>query len=192
MTSTIASCRGPLLAGSTLYLCGSASRPGKGAPGSVELVEIPTPNGTSDNTILFRSPASLPGFACRLHWMQDETALHPQVPARIRQTLRPMGEPKQRNLIRQVDGSTLPLVDSEGPAPRALAPDAPLASRVCVDYNGELLENSLRHHPAIHGWRLALRLKIKDPQRPVKMYAALVKSNRCLTEIWSYQLHAKE
>lgn len=192
MTSTIASCRGLLLAGSTPYLCGSVGRPGKGAPGSMELVEIPTPDETSDNTVPFRSPASLPGFACRLHWMQDETELHPRVPARIRQTLRPMGKLKQRNLIRHVDGSTLLLVDFEGPALQALVPDVTLASRVCVDYNGELLESSMRHHPAIHAWRLALRLKIKDPQRPVKMYAALVKGNRCLTEIWSYQLHAKE
>ncbi|GAB3381128.1 OpgD/OpgG family glucan biosynthesis protein [Azotobacter armeniacus] len=158
----------------------------------MELVEIPTRDETSDNTVSFWSPASLLGFACRLHWAQDETALHPQDSAWVRQTLRSMEELKQRDLIRQADGSTFLLVDFEGPALRVLALDAPLASQVSIDHNGELLENSLRYHPAIQDWRLTLRLKIKDPQRPVKMYAALIKDNRRLTEIWSYQLHAKE
>ncbi len=166
--------------------------------GSVELVEIPTADETNDNIVAFWRPRTLPApgqpldFAYRLHWTQNEAALHPKESAWVRQTLSALGELKQRNLVRQADGSTLLLVDFEGPALQALAPDTPLVSQVNVDHNGELLENSLRYHPAIRGWRLTLRLKIKDPQRPVEMYAALVKGDRRLTEIWSYQLHAKE
>ncbi|MGV6476161.1 glucan biosynthesis protein G [Azotobacter vinelandii] len=171
---------------------------GQWGAGSVELVEIPTPDETNDNIVAFWRPKSAPApgrpldFAYRLHWIRDEAALYAGSSAWVRQTLRSRGELKQRNLIRQADGSTLLLVDFEGPALQALAPDTPLASQVNVDNNGELLENSLRYHPAIRGWRLTLRLKVKDPQRPVEMYAALVKGDRRLTEIWSYQLHAKE
>ncbi|WP_349616399.1 glucan biosynthesis protein G [Azotobacter salinestris] len=171
---------------------------GKWGPGSVELVEIPSADETNDNIVAFWRPQVMPvsgqplDFAYRLHWTRNEAALYPGGSAWVRQTLRSRGEFRQRNLVRQADGSTLLLVDFEGPALQALAPDTPLASQVSVDHNGELLENSLRYHPAIRGWRLTLRLKIKDPQRPVEMYAALVKGDRRLTEIWSYQLHAKE
>ncbi|MEE4463929.1 glucan biosynthesis protein G [Azotobacter chroococcum] len=171
---------------------------GQWGPGSVELVEIPSPDETNDNIVAFWQPKAVPApgepldFAYRLHWTRNEAELHPGRAAWVRQTLRSRGELRQRNLVRQADGSTLLLVDFEGPALQALAPDTPLASQVSVDHNGELLENSLRYHPAIRGWRLTLRLKVKDPQRPVEMYAALVKGDRRLTEIWSYQLHAKE
>jgi len=171
---------------------------GQWGAGSVELVEIPTADETNDNIVAFWRPQTLPApgqpldFAYRLHWTRNEAALQRPGAAWVRQTLSSQGEVKQSNLIRQADGSTLLLVDFEGPTLQALAPDTPLASQVNVDHNGELLENSLRYNPAIRGWRLTLRLKIKDPQRPVEMYAALVKGDRRLTEIWSYQLHAKE
>jgi len=171
---------------------------GRWGAGSVELVEIPSADETNDNIVAFWRPKTIPepgqplDFAYRLHWTLDEAALQPRGPAWVRQTLRAQGELKQRNLIRQADGSTLLLVDFEGPALRALAPDTALASQVSIDHNGELLENSLRYHPAIRGWRLTLRLRVKNPRRPVEMYAALVEGERRLTEIWSYQLHAHE
>ena len=41
--------------------------------------------------------------------------------------------------------------------------------------NAELVENNLRHNPETKGWRLTLRLKVKDPSKSTELRAALVK-----------------
>lgn len=38
-----------------------------------------------------------------------------------------------------------------------------------------MVENSLRYNPETEGWRLTLRLKIKDPGKSTELRAALVK-----------------
>jgi len=81
---------------------------------------------------------------------------------------------KQSNLIRQPDGSVAYLVDFEGPALKKLLPDAPVRSQVSVGDNAELVENSVRYNEHTKGWRLTLRMKIKDPSKPTEMRAALV------------------
>ncbi len=162
--------------------------------GRVQLVEIPTKDETNDNIVAFWSPDKLPKqghpleFAYRMHWTRDEAALHQPDNAWVAQTLRAAGEDKQANLIRQLDGSIALLVDFAGPELAKLPADAPLSSQVSVDDNARLLENQLRHNPATNGWRLTLRLKVKDPRRPVEMRAALVEGERLLSETWSYQL----
>jgi periplasmic glucans biosynthesis protein len=47
-------------------------------------------------------------------------------------------------------------------------------SQVSVGENGEVVENSVRYNPHTKGWRLTLRLKIKDAGKPTEMRAALV------------------
>lgn len=149
--------------------------------GSVDLVEIPTADETNDNIVAFWSPEKMPepgqpmDFAYRLHWTTDEAALHPADSAWVKQTLRSTGDVKQSNLIRQVDGSVAYLVDFEGPSLKALPEDAPVRSVVSVGDNAELVENSVRYNPETQGWRLTLRMKIKDPGKSTEMRAALVK-----------------
>ncbi|MNE15093.1 Glucans biosynthesis protein G precursor [compost metagenome] len=82
---------------------------------------------------------------------------------------------KQSNLIRQPDGSLAFLVDFEGPVLAALPEDTAVRSQVSVDDNAELVENNVRYNPVTKGWRLTLRLKVKDPSKAVEMRAALVK-----------------
>ncbi|WP_371113288.1 glucan biosynthesis protein G [Nitrosomonas sp. Nm33] len=166
--------------------------------GSVQLVEIPTPDETNDNIVAFWSPASQPepgqplDFSYRLHWSLDEPGLHDPNSAWVKQTLRSVGDVKQKNLIRQPDGSTALVVDFEGPALKALAPDAPVSAQVSTDDNAEVKENSLRYNPATQGWRLLLRISVKDPKKPTEMRAALVNGEHTLSETWSYQLPADE
>ena len=64
--------------------------------------------------------------------------------------------------------------------------------QVSIDDNAELVEQNLRHNPVSKGWRLTLRVKVKDPTRPVEMRAALVEDGKNLSETWSYQLPAHE
>ncbi|MCK3831542.1 glucan biosynthesis protein G [Pseudomonas fluorescens] len=148
--------------------------------GSVDLVEIPTADETNDNIVAFWSPAELPevgkplDIAYRLHWTLDDAAFHSPDSAWVKQTLRSTGDVKQSNLIRQPDGSVAYLVDFEGPALKKLLPDAPVRSQVSVGDNAELVENSVRYNEHTKGWRLTLRMKIKDAGKPTEMRAALV------------------
>lgn len=150
--------------------------------GSVDLVEIPTADETNDNIVAFWSPEKLPEpgqpleFAYRMHWTMDEAALHPVDSAWVQQTLRSTGDVKQSNLIRQPDGSVAYLVDFEGPSLKALPEDAEVRSQVSVGDNAELVENSVRYNPETQGWRLTLRMKIKDPSKSTEMRAALVQN----------------
>ncbi|WP_347903361.1 glucan biosynthesis protein G [Pseudomonas purpurea] len=149
--------------------------------GTVDLVEIPTADETNDNIVAFWSPEKLPepgqplDFAYRLHWTTDEAALHSPDSAWVEQTLRSTGDVKQSNLIRQPDGSVAYLVDFEGPSLKALPENAPVRSQVSVGDNAELVENSVRYNPETQGWRLTLRMKIKDASKSTEMRAALVK-----------------
>ncbi len=148
--------------------------------GSVDLVEIPTADETNDNIVAFWSPAELPevgkplDVSYRLHWTLDDAAFHSPDSAWVKQTLRSTGDVKQSNLIRQPDGSVAYLVDFEGPSLKKLLPDAPVRSQVSVGDNAEVVENSVRYNEHTKGWRLTLRLKIKDAGKPTEMRAALV------------------
>jgi glucans biosynthesis protein len=162
--------------------------------GTVKLVEIPTPDETNDNIVAFWSPQQQPApgqamaFDYRIHWSKDEPALLGTDIAWVKQTLRSAGEVKQSNLIRKLDGSIALLVDFQGPVLAKLKPDAAVTANVSVSDNAELLDNNLRYNPVSKGWRLTLRLQVKDPKSVVEMRAALVKDDKTLSETWSYQL----
>jgi glucans biosynthesis protein len=149
--------------------------------GTVDLVEIPTADETNDNIVAFWNPEKIPepGVALehnyRLHWTMDEDEFHSPDIAWVDQTLRSTGDVKQSNLIRQADGSIAFLIDYQGPVLAALPEDTTVRSQVSVDDNAELVENNVRYNPETKGWRLTLRVKVKDPNKAVEMRAALVK-----------------
>ncbi|GAA4323432.1 glucan biosynthesis protein G [Pigmentiphaga soli] len=162
--------------------------------GQIELVEIPTPDETNDNIVAFWTPDQLPPPGqplradYRMHWTMNEPALIDPNVAWVKQTMRTPGEILQANLIRHFDGSMGLLVDFEGPALARLPPDAAVNAQVSVNDNAELLDTVLVRNPVIKGWRLSLRVKIKDRKKPVEMRAALVQGDKPLSETWSYQL----
>ena len=149
--------------------------------GTVDLVEIPTADETNDNIVAFWNPEKIPEpgqpleHNYRLHWTLDEDEFHSPDIGWVKQTLRSTGDVKQSNLIRQPDGSVAFLLDYEGPALAALPEDAAVRSQVSVDDNADLVENNVRYNPQTKGWRLTLRVKVKDPNKAVEMRAALVK-----------------
>lgn len=167
---------------------------GNWGKGVVQLVEIPTADETNDNIVAYWSPAEMPrkgvpmAFDYRMHWTMDEPALLKKDVGWVRQTFHTDGELTQANLIRHTDGTMAMLVDFEGPVLANLPSDAPVRPQVSVSDNAELVDTQLQPNPAIGGWRLTLRIKIKDTAKPVEMRAALVDGQRALTETWSYQL----
>lgn len=167
---------------------------GNWGKGKVTLMEIPTPDETNDNIVAYWTPdapvvkGQAMQFAYRMHWTSDEAALHGSDDAWVRQTFHTDGERLQANLIRRLDGSTAFLIDFEGPALAKLPLDANVTSAISVGDNAELLDSVLERNPAIRGWRLTLRVKVKNPAQAVEMRAALAQGDRPLTETWSYQL----
>jgi glucans biosynthesis protein len=109
-----------------------------------------------------------------MHWTIDEAAIHAPDSAWVKQTLRSTGDVKQSNLIRQPDGTVAYLVDFEGPSLAALPETADVRSQVSVGDNAELVENTVRYNPETKGWRLTLRMKIKDASKATEMRASLV------------------
>nr|NOY01568.1 glucan biosynthesis protein G [Gammaproteobacteria bacterium] len=149
--------------------------------GTVDLVEIPTADETNDNIVAFWSPEKLPEpgkpfeYDYRLHFTIDEPKFQAPDLGWVKQTLRSTGDVKQSNLIRQPDGSVAFVVDFAGPALAALPEDTPLRSQVSVGDNADVVENNLRYNPETKGWRLTLRLKVKEANKSTEMRAALVR-----------------
>ncbi|MCH5522083.1 glucan biosynthesis protein G [Pseudomonas syringae] len=149
--------------------------------GTVELVEIPTADETNDNIVAYWKPETLaePGqemaFDYRLHWTMQENSIHSPDLGWVKQTQRSIGDVRQSNLIRQPDGSLAFLVDFVGPVLAALPEDKTIRSQVTTDDNVELVENNLRYNPVTKGYRLTLRVKVKDSSKPTEMRAYLLR-----------------
>jgi len=162
--------------------------------GHVRLVEIPTADETNDNIVAFWSPETLPEigrpmqFDYRIHWTMDEPAILKDGPAHVWQTLRSTGEIYQSNLIRAADGTLAFLVDFKGGGLRDLPGDAPIVARTSANDNVEIVGTVLQPNPAIQGWRLTYRVKVKDSTKASELRAALELEGRTLSETWSFQL----
>ncbi len=162
--------------------------------GSVRLVEIPTADETNDNIVAFWAPDSLPAagqplrFDYRVHWTMDEPAILKNGLSYVAQTRRGTGEIYQSNLIRAHDGTLAFLVDFTGPSLRKLDPKAPIKARVGSNDNVEIVGTELEPNPAIKGWRLTYRLRVKNPTAVSELRAALTLDDRPITETWNLQI----
>ena len=162
--------------------------------GQVRLVEIPTADETNDNIVSYWAPDVLPTpgqpmpFDYRIRWTMDEPSILGDGLSQVWQTMRTKGEVYQSNLIRADDGTLAYLVDFRGPSLRDLPPDSPVTARVGANDNVAIIGTELQPNPAIKGWRLTYRVKVKDPTKPAELQAALELGSRTLTETWSLQL----
>jgi periplasmic glucans biosynthesis protein len=119
-------------------------------------------------------------FDYRLLWQLDKDKRPPL--SWVAQTRR------GRGFVRNNDGSIGFVLDFEGPALERLSPDAKIEGVVTVDGNGELLERQTFRNDATGGWRLSLRLKRVDNDKPVELRAYLRSEDTTLSETWSYIL----
>ncbi|MEQ4545503.1 MAG: glucan biosynthesis protein, partial [Pantoea agglomerans] len=106
--------------------------------------------------------------------------------------LRSAGDVKQSNLVRQPDGTVAFTIDFVGKDMSKMAENSQVAPQVSVGKNADVVEQSVRYNPVTKGWRLVLRLRVKDAKQSTEMRAALVSGDKTLTETWSYQLPANE
>ena len=172
---------------------------GEWGKGSVELVEIPTNDETNDNIVAYWTPDQLPepgkemNFKYTITFSRDEDKLHAPDNAWVQQTRRSTGDVKQSNLIRQPDGTIAFVVDFTGAEMKKTLPeDTPVTAQTSIGDNGEIVESTVRYNPVTKGWRLVMRVKVKDAKKTTEMRAALVNADQTLSETWSYQLPANE
>lgn len=162
--------------------------------GNVRLVEIPTADETNDNIVTLWVPDVRPPFGepmrfdYRMHWTMDEPALMKGDISHVWQTMRSSGEFYQSNLIRAGDGTLAFLVDFKGPSLRKLPKDARPTAVVSANDNVEIVGTELQPNPAIQGWRLNYRIKIKNPAVSSDLDAVLKLGDRTLTETWKFRL----
>ena len=159
---------------------------GSWGPGRVELVEIPVSDETNDNIVAYWVPANPPkpkqpyDLEYRLLWQKDAATRPPL--SWVVQTRHGQG------YTRRPDGSIAFVIDFEGAALRKMAADAKLESIVSVDSNAELLERNAYRNEVTEGWRVTLRLRRRDDNKPVELRAYLRDSAGALSETWSYIL----
>jgi glucans biosynthesis protein len=172
---------------------------GNWGKGRVELIEIPTADETNDNIVAFWVPEKQPkpgaalDLSYTLRFTRAEAKLTDPKLARVLQTLRSAGELKGADLIRRADGTTAFLIDFTAPATaKPTDPPLPVSLSFSTNGNADVVENSLRRNPATGGWRVTLRIRVKDPTKAVEMRAALVNGQNPASETWSYQLPVNE
>lgn len=159
---------------------------GKWGDGRVELVQIPTPNEDNDNIVAYWMPSKLPppgkplAVEYRLSW-QKETDTKPTL-AWVTQTRRSNGNPAKP------DDTIMLSVDFEGPALKKLSAGAKLSAAIDTDDNGKLLETRLIRNEATNGWRMVIRLRRNEENKPVELRGSLRNGNTTLSETWSYIL----
>jgi len=163
----------------------------KGAWGSgkIELVEIPNPNETNDNIVAYWIPDKSPSpdapydFEYRVLWQKDAATKPPS--SWVTQTRR------GRGYVKEDDGSLGFVIDFDGPALRKLPPDAHVEDVVSSDANAEIVEHFGRRNDATGGWRVSLRLRRVNDEKPVELRAFLRSGTNTLSETWSYILPPK-
>jgi glucans biosynthesis protein len=157
---------------------------GQWGSGRVELVQIPGPDETNDNIVAYWVPDDPPkpreayDFEYRLLWQKDFDTRPPL--AWVTQTRR------GRGYARHADGSIAFVIDFEGPALKKLTSNAKVEGVISVDSNGQLLERNAFRNEVTGGWRVMLRVRWLDENKPLELRGYLREENNTLSETWSY------
>lgn len=160
---------------------------GAWGPGRVELYQWPTVNETNDNIVAYWVPARVPApgqpfdFAYEMRWQGDAPQRPPHgwtVQSRRGSGLEALGSDEVQYML-----------DFDGPALRALPPDARVSAVVSTGSHGRVVEHNVYRNEANGLWRLALRLRRLHPAQPFEVRAFLQHSssiaNNALTETWT-------
>ncbi len=158
-------------------------------PGRVELVQIPTPDETNDNIVAFWVPQQplqtgrANEFAYRLRWQGQ--GMLPKDLAYVLQTRRGHG------FMREPTKDIHYVVDFDGAALRALKSDQGLEPVVWTDSNAELRERNLFRNRVNGTWRMTLRLRRLDANKPVELRGYIQRDQKPFSETWSYVVPAE-
>ncbi|MDF7670206.1 glucan biosynthesis protein G [Orbaceae bacterium ESL0721] len=159
--------------------------------GRVELVEIPTADETNDNIVTFWVPehqykrGDKLNVKYRLHYTLNEQKRYPNNIARAVSTRLSLGDIKQANLIRKLDGSNAYVIDFAG---SNLNQDTPVKVISSIN-NGKIVSTDLQYNTVNKGWRVVVRFNVDDSKKATDMRIQLASSvtDELLSETWSGQ-----
>ena len=157
---------------------------GNWGPGAVRLVELPTPDETSDNMVAFWVPATLPPldepleYEYRMIWSLDNGRRPPAgytVATRL-------------STVFKQPGLTRFLIDFDGPFLRPHPADPDIQPVVTVGAGASLVPDTvtIEKIPQNGAWRAAFVLKPDGSGKPVELRCYLQKRPHVLTETWSF------
>lgn len=163
--------------------------------GRVELVEIPTADETNDNIVTFWVPkkhydaGDILDIKYRLHYSLNELQRYPNNIARAISTRLSLGDIKQANLIRKLDGSNAYVIDFTGPQ---LSNQDPVKVISSIN-NGSIVSTESQYNSFTKGWRVIVRFNVEDSKKPtdIRIQLASEKTNEILSETWSGQYPAQ-
>ncbi len=163
--------------------------------GRVELVEIPTADETNDNIVSFWVPekqykaGDKLDIKYRLHYTLNEQARYPESIAKVSSTRLSLGDIKQANLIRKLDGSNAYVIDFAG---ANLSENVPVKVISSIN-NGTIVSNEKQYNPVTKGWRVIIRFNVEDSKKAsdIRVQLASEKTNEIVTETWSGQYPAQ-
>ncbi|RKS87484.1 glucans biosynthesis protein [Orbus hercynius] len=168
--------------------------------GHVELIEIPTADETNDNIVSFWVPEKQYqagdelAVKYKITYTLNEQNRYPNGVARVKETLYSLGDEKQVNLVRKLDGSYSYVIDFVGKNLAKLPANQSIKPAINISENGELVSSRLVYNPVYKGWRLILQFKVKSANKPTEIYVSLVTDdgkNQQLTETWNAQYPAQ-
>ncbi|MDV6320356.1 glucan biosynthesis protein G [Chromohalobacter sp. HP20-39] len=164
--------------------------------GTVELIQIPTPDETNDNIVAMWKPTGTPKagdslqFNYRMYWTTHEAKFYAPNLSWVDQTRRSRGEVRKDNLVREPDGSLAFVIDVKGPGLEALEDGANVAVDATVGDKGELVASRAVPNKAAGGWRIFLRVKRGNASQPTDIRVFLKDGEKRLSETWHYRLPA--
>ena len=155
--------------------------------GRVELVQIPTPDETNDNIVAFWVPETQPkvgqpfNLEYTLSWQKDAEKRPPL--SWVTQTRRGLG------VLKKTDDNVIGLVvDFEGPVFKKLSDKVQPEGVVSADDNGKVLEAKVERNDVTGGWRMTVRVRRNEDNKPVELRGFLRGGSTTLSETWSYIL----
>ena len=158
---------------------------GNWGPGSIRLVELPTPDETNDNIVAFWVPQTLPApgkpieFRYDLQWfMENNTIKRPPagrtVATRIGHSR--THEPELERFWVDFDSGYL----------ETCPPTTAIEAVVTVGDGAKLIHQNLQKNLFNNTWRVAFALKPDGSGKPVELRCFLKREPHILTETWSY------
>jgi len=152
--------------------------------GAVRLVELPTPDETSDNIVAFWVPASRPPanealeFEYRIYWYLDGAKRPPA--GYVAAT--------RLSTVQKQPGLTRFLVDFDGAFLNLRQPDPAIEPVLTVGEGAALVPDTLTIQKNVNNgtWRVTFAVKPDGTGRAIELRCFLQRPPHVLTETWSY------
>lgn len=156
---------------------------GNWGKGSIRLVEIPTPDETNDNIVVFWQPEAQPApgepleYEYKLQWCLDQIRPPAGYAIATRIGHSKTHEPELQRFI----------VDFDGPYLHNQPADPSIEAVVTVGTGAKLANKTVQKNPHNGSWRVAFALRPDGSGSPVELRCFLKKAPHVLTETWSYR-----